>query len=388
MSDVLSGNAKDAECVATKRGLVLTGGGARSAYQVGVLKAISEQFPDLEYPFNNICGTSAGAINAVGLASFGRIFRHSVEQLEALWAELNSESVFRTDLWGMTRRMGHFLKSVMAGNEKKMPASLLDNSPLRDFLNNHIEFSKIQESLRDGCMDSICLTACGYRSGQSVSFFQGKDYLKDWHLGQRLGVKANITIDHLMATTAIPTLFPPVKIHREYFGDGVVRNMAPLSPAIHLGSERILIIGVSANRVCAPVRKTQRQFPKLTNIMEHVLNGAFIDVIENDVDKALLVNTLLKLVPADAEEHALAGLRPLDILNISPSEPIDNIATKHIDSLPATVRKFLGESDPNVEGGASLISYLMFEAPFMRDLIRLGYRDAQTHARQIEQFFS
>lgn len=371
-----------------RRGLVLTGGGARSAYQVGVLKAISEQYPDLEYPFNTICGTSAGAINAVGMACFGNIFRHSVEHLEALWAELTTEHVYRSDFWGMSRSMGYFLRSVMSGGEKQMPASMLDNAPLREFLSKNIDFAKIRQSVAEGDIESVCITACGYRSGQSVSFFQGKDYLPAWHLGQRLGIRADLGIDHLMASTAIPTLFAPVKIRREYFGDGVVRNMAPLSPAIHLGSERILIIGVSANRICAPVRKPQRLFPKLSHIMEHVLNGAFIDIIENDVDKALLINKLLQLIPADTADKDLAGLRPLQILNISPSEPVDEIAEKHLDSLPATVRRFLGNPDPNIEGGASLVSYLLFEAPFMRDLIRLGYKDAQSQAKQIEQFFS
>jgi len=371
-----------------RRGLVLTGGGARSAYQVGVLKALSEQFPDLAYPFSTICGTSAGAINAIGLASSGNIFRHSIEQLEALWAELSTENVYRSDFFGMTRRMGSFLKSAVSGGERYMPSSLLDNSPLREFLTEHIHFDNMRRSIAEGGIESVCITACGYRSGQSVSFFEGKDHLPCWHLGQRLGVKTKLTLDHMMATTAIPTLFPPVKIHREYFGDGVVRNMAPLSPAIHLGSDRILNIGVSANRVCAPIRRTQRIFPKISNIMEHVLNGAFIDIIENDVDKALLINQFLKALPEGAAEGDLANLRPLELLNISPSEPIDTIAVKHFDRLPATVRKFLGECDPEVEGGASLVSYLMFEAPFMRDLIKLGYKDAQMQAKQIEQFFS
>ena len=371
-----------------RRGLVLTGGGARSSYQVGVLKAISEQFPDLEYPFHTICGTSAGAINTVGLACFGNIFRHSVEHLEALWAELITENVFRSDFWGMTRRMGTFLSSAMSGGEKLMPASMLDNAPLREFLSQQIDFDQMRHSITHGGIESVCITACGYRSGQSVSFFQGKDLLSDWHLGQRLGVKTDLCLDHLMASTAIPTLFPPVKIHREYFGDGVVRNMAPLSPAIHLGSDRILIIGVSANRICAPIRKPQRLFPRLSHIMEHVLNGAFIDIIENDVDKALMINKLLRLIPANTDNNEVAGLRPLDILNISPSEPIDDIAEKHLNCLPATVRKFFGQPDPGVEGGASLVSYLLFEAPFMRDLIRLGYKDAQNQAKQIELFFS
>ncbi len=385
---MLEGDPITTRAIRPKLGLVLTGGGARAAYQVGVLKAISDQFPDLKYPFSIICGTSAGAINTVGLACFGDIFRHNVERLEALWGELQTDHVYRADFWGMTKRMGYFLKTAMGGNEKDLPASMLDSSPLRDFLTKHIAFEQIDKTILDGDLDAVCITACGYRSGQSISFFQSKPHLSGWHLGQRLGVKTTLNIQHMMASSAIPTIFPPVKINREYFGDGVVRNMAPLSPAVHLGSDRILIIGVSANRVCAPVRKSQLKFPTLTQIMEHMLNGAFIDVIENDVDKALLINQLISHIPEAKREEIGLGLRPLDLLNISPSEPVDEIAEKHLDALPGTVKRFFGQNNPSAEGGVSIASYLMFEAPFLRDLIRLGYRDAQKHAKQIQQFFT
>ncbi len=370
-----------------RSGLVLTGGGARAAYQVGVLKAISDQLPDLNYPFPIICGTSAGAINAVGIASSGNIFRHSIERLEDLWSDLKTEKVYRSDLWGMTKRMGHFIRAALGGEEREMPASMLDNSPLRDFLLSHIDFDCLTDNISNGGIDAVCITACGYRSGQSVSFFQGKENLASWHLGQRVGVKTTMSVDHLMASSAIPTLFPPIKINREYFGDGVVRNMAPLSPAVHLGSDRILIIGVSANRVTSPVRKRQDKFPPLPYIMEHMLNGAFIDTIENDVDKALLINQLIKAIPPENLDKFGLNLRPLEILNISPSQPIDDIAQAHVKDLPVAVRKFVGQNSENPEGGASLASYLLFEGGFMRDLIKLGYIDAQAHARQIENFF-
>ncbi|OZG71363.1 alpha/beta hydrolase [Hahella sp. CCB-MM4] len=371
----------------SKAALVLTGGGARAAYQVGVLKAISDQLPDLHFPFPIICGTSAGAINAIGLAATGDIFRHSVEHLEELWSELKTDKVYRSDFWGMTRRMGYFIKAALGGEEREMPASMLDNSPLREFLTSHINFNQLSDNIRERGVDAVCITACGYRSGQSISFFQGKDHISGWHLGQRVGVKTMMTIEHLMASSAIPTIFPPVKINREYFGDGVVRNMAPLSPAVHLGSDRILLIGVSANRVMAPVRKKHEKFPPLAYIMEHMLNGAFIDVIENDVDKALLINQLIKAIPPANLEKFGIDLRPLEILNISPSQPIDELAAAHIQELPATVRKFVGQNNDSPEGGASLASYLLFEGGFMRDLIKLGYMDAQSHARQIENFF-
>lgn len=368
-------------------GLVMTGGGARGAYQVGVLKAISDLMPDLHYPFPIICGASAGAINAVGLGGSGDIFRHSVEQLERLWISLKTPEVYRSDYWGMAKRMGHFLRAFMSGEDNEIPASMLDNSPLKGFLERHVDLPRLSYNIDHSDIRAVCVTACGYKSGQSVSFFQAKKDVPGWHLGQRVGVPTTLNVDHLLASSAIPTIFPPVKINREHFGDGVVRNMAPLSPAVHLGANRILVIGVSANRVCTTSRRPVQTFPKLPQIMEHLLNGAFIDVVENDIDKALLINDLLRLIPEETLEASNISLRPIDMLVISPSEPIDEIAARHVGELPKPVRQFLGVNKPNAESGASMASYLLFEGPFLKELIQLGYRDAQDHARQLEAFF-
>ncbi|MCP5209124.1 MAG: patatin-like phospholipase family protein [Hahellaceae bacterium] len=370
----------------TKRAVVLTGGGARSAYQVGVLRAISDLAPDLSHPFDIICGTSAGAINALGIASGGDIFRHNIAKIESLWGNIKTEEIYRTDLWGMTRRLGHFTKSLMNAETSDHPASLLDNAPLRGFLDKHIDYKALNAAINLGHLHSVCITACGYKSGQSVNFFQAKEQVPGWHLGQRIGMATTLTTDHLLASSAIPMIFPPVKINREYFGDGVVRQMAPLSPAIHLGAKKILIVGVSANRVCPAQRRKTASFPSLSNVLEHVLNGAFIDVIEHDYDHALLINNLLKLIPDAELEKSNISLRPLELLEISPSEPIDDIANRHLSSLPKNIQRFVGKNDRNSESSSSLASYLLFEGIFCKELIRLGYQDAQAHANQIVSF--
>tara|TARA_R100000306_G_C4381983_1_gene145734 strand:- start:2842 stop:3993 length:1152 start_codon:yes stop_codon:yes gene_type:complete len=366
--------------------LILTGGGARAAYQIGVLKAIADQLPELTHPFPIICGTSAGALNAVGLAANGSNFRESVDSLVKLWLGLKSSDIYRTDFWGVAKRMSHFVKSFLSGDEHDMPASMLDATPLKSFLGKVMNAEGLAAAIEQGGIKAVSVTACGYKSGQSVSFFQGGNHLEGWHLGQRVGMATRLEVDHLLASSAIPTIFPPVKINREYFGDGVVRNMAPLSPAVHLGAERLLIIGVSANRISAPQRVKARKFPNLAQVMEHMLNGAFLDVIENDIDKALLINQLINMIPSDTLAKSPLNLKPLDILVISPSEPIDQIASRHTDDLPPAVRKFLGQSKSDPEGGASMASYLMFERSFISELIDLGYNDARAHERQIEQF--
>ena len=367
--------------------LVLTGGGARGAYQIGVLKAISEQFPDLHYPFPIICGTSAGALNAAGIAGGGEIFRHSIEHLERLWAELRTEQIFRSDYWGMARRMGNFLRSFMSGENGEAPASMLDNTPLRAFVSENINLEQMRHNITHRDLRALCVTACGYHSGQSVSFFEAEPGVAGWNLGQRAGVPAQLGIEHLMASSAIPTLFPAEPIGEEYYGDGVVRNMAPLSPAIHLGAERILIIGVSANRVCSTVRRAHGRFPKLPTIMEQMINGAFLDTVDNDIDRALMINDLLPLIEQEKLLHRRPDLRPLDLLVISPSVAIDDLASRHVNLLPKPIKQFLG-LNKGPYGSISMASYLLFESAFTRELITLGYHDAQVHARQIETFLT
>lgn len=370
------------------KSLVLTGGGARGAYQIGVLKAISEMNPDFEHPFDVICGTSAGALNAAGLASGNSLFRHAIARLEKLWAEISSEKIYRTDFWGLTRRFGQFTKALISGeSDPDKPISLLDNSPLRGFLEQNIDFKQLKENISADKITALCVTACGYRSGQSINFFQTHRPLTGWHLGQRIGCKTEITIDHLLASSAIPMVFPPIRINREYFGDGVLRLMAPLSPAIHLGARNILVVGVSANRVNLPPREATLGFPSLSNIMEHMLNGSFIDVIEHDMDRAMMINKLVKLIPEETRKQNGLDIHPLEILEISPSKPINDIAQRHLSTLPKNIQRFVGSNDHGQVSSSSLASYLMFEKEFSHELIDLGYQDAQAQSAELVDFF-
>ena len=369
-------------------GLILTGGGARAAYQAGVLKAISDQFPGFDYPFPIICGTSAGALNAVGLGGGGEIFRHSVEKVESLWLNLRTKNVYRSDYWGLAKNLGQFLKGFMSGEGIDVPGAMFDSSPLRDLLEKQADFQQLSYNIKHHDIKAVSVTCCGYRSGQSVSFFQGEKGIDGWQSASRMGVRTKLNVDHLMASSAIPTLFPPVKVNREYFGDGVTRNMAPLSPAVRLGANRILVIGVSANKTEHRLRVSSSKEPKLPQILENVINGMFIDVVENDVEKLTLINDLLAQVNDPRKMSDELGLRYIETLVINPSKPINEIAVRHIDKLPGPIKQFFGLNKEPVEGGVSLASYLLFEGSFMEELIALGYKDAKNQAKELDLFFN
>lgn len=369
-------------------GIVLTGGGARAAYQVGVLRAISDMFPDSEAPFSVICGTSAGALNAVGLATGDVRFRHNVSHLEKIWTNLHVSDIYRSDMFGMTLGITQFVQGVLRGKSPEGASSILNNAPLRELLKREIHFDKIQAAIDSGRIHAVGVNACGYSCGQNICFYQGHASIENWNQGQRLGVGCELTLNHLMASSAIPTLFPPVKINREYFGDGVTRQMAHISPVLKMGADKVLVVGVSANRSCPPVRKRGHFVPTLAQVMEHVLNGAFLDTLDYDIDRLEIINELLDMIPPEKLQERGLPLRPIEVLEISPSRPIEEIAYRHTEALPALVRRMLGKNLEAGEGGASLASYLLFDGDFSKELIALGYADAQAHAHELQRFIS
>ncbi|SFM13032.1 patatin-like phospholipase family protein [Marinobacter zhejiangensis] len=368
-------------------GVVLTGGGARAAYQVGVLRAISDMYPDMGFPFRVIVGTSAGAINALALASGGDIFRHSVSRLELLWSELESEHVYRSNTYDILRNMTSVARRLLAGDDHSSPLSLLNNSPLQALLEREIDFAEVRQRIREGQISAVGVNACGYSTGQNICFFDGREDLNGWTVGQRAGTRTELGLEHVMASSAIPTVFPPVQINREYFGDGVTRQMAHISPALRLGAERVMVVGVSANSMCPSQRPAEQEVPAFAQIIAHMFNGMFLDTLDYDIDRLRLINQLVSLVPKKKMEAAGLDLKPIELLEISPSERIDEIAARYMDGMPTVLRNLVGGAAPRSLTGGSLASYLLFDRRFSAELIKLGYRDAQSHARQIERFF-
>jgi len=369
-----------------KTGLILTGGGARAAYQVGVLKAVSELLGrPTRNPFHILCGTSAGAVNAVALAIHAYNFALGVRGLSQVWEHFRVGQVYRADAWGIMRSGARWLTALMLLNRTN-PVSLLDNSPLRDLLARSMDFPRIQENIDSGALYAVSITASGYTSGQSVSFYQGGPGTVEWERMQRVGAATPIDIDILMASSALPFIFPAVKVHREYFGDGSMRQIAPISPALHLGADRVLIIGTG--RQSAETRVRSSLYPSLAQIAGHALNSIFLDSLNVDIERLQRINRTISLIPPERLREAGLPLRPIEVLVISPSQPIERIASQHLYDLPRTVRYLLRAVGAMNRNGSNLASYLLFEAGFTRAAIQLGYEDAMARADEVRAFLA
>ena len=323
-----------------KSGLVLAGGGARAAYQVGVLQAMKEMLPDPRVnPFQVICGTSAGAVNAGALAVHADDFGRAVENLLEVWRHFEPRHVYRSDFPGVAanslRWFGGFLLGAFFKNRR---ISLLDNRPLEGLLARRLDFSRIEGNIKAGALDAVSITCSGYTSGQSCSFFEANDQLEAWQRSQRIGIRTRLGVEHLMASSAIPFLFPPHKLNREFFGDGSMRQIAPVSPALHLGADRVVVIGTAKIRHDSPERTRGDLYPTLAQIAGHVLNSIFLDSLAVDLERLERINRTISCVdPATLKKMGLA-LHHVDVLVLTPSEPLETIAVKHVRSLPWTIR--------------------------------------------------
>lgn len=370
-------------------GLVLTGGGARAAYQVGVLRAIAEMLPPhARCPFPIICGTSAGAINAAGLAMSATHFATGVRQLEAVWSNLHVDQVHRADLPGVIRNTIHCAGSLLSSELAKKPFSLLDNAPLRHLLGCRLPFRGIQRSIRMGALHALGVTVWGYTSGQSVTFYQGDKSILPWSRVMRVGVAARIGIQHLLASSSIPLIFPAIRLNREYFGDGSMRQLAPLSPAVHLGADRVLVIGVNKKKDVLVERVKVTSYPPVAQIAGHVMSSIFVDSLEVDLERLQRINETLALIPSEARKEGGILLRPIKSMVISPSERINEIAQQHAYSLPRTMRYLYRAVGGMAPSGSRLLSYVLFEASYCRALIDLGYRDTMQQENEILKFIT
>jgi len=370
-------------------GLILTGGGARAAYQVGVLKAIAEFLPRRAHnPFSIICGTSAGALNAAVLAVNMRSFRKGVRHLDKIWANFHANQIYRTDLTGVFNNTVLWLAGLILsaiGIHKLKQVSLLDNTPLIELLEEIMPCEKIQDSIDAGLLHALSITASGYGSGQSVTFYQGSDEIIPWQGSRRIGVKTQIENRHLLASAALPFFFPAVPINREYFGDGSMRQIAPISSAMQLGSTSILVIGVNSGVADQqPKRDGISDYPSLAQIAGHALNSLFLDSMEVDLERVHEINGMVAMMPEELRMRT--DLRPVEVLVITPSQSLEKIAEHYVKELPLTIRLMLRLAGTGNQSGATLVSYLLSEGKYCRTLIDLGYRDAMQRREEIQRF--
>jgi NTE family protein len=375
--------AEQIECRNKHSALILGGGGARAAYQVGVLKAVAEMIPlGCPNPFPIISGTSAGSINTVALASNASNFHKGVERITHVWSNFELQHVFYADAKSLIKRISHWAWANLGpGDRHKGPSSILDNQPLRHLLKQYINFENIDSSIKNGELHAYCLTACSYTSGESTTFYDGDPEIQNWQRTHREGVREKMSIDHLMASSAIPVIFPSVKLGTEHYGDGSMRQISPISSALHLGAEKILIIGLRMEKEPG-LPDPPKHPPSLGQISGYVLDTLFLNSLQSDIERMERMNRTLRETKSTTSEK----LKIIEHFVISPSEDIADIAIKHFLELPKSFRialKFLGMAKAN---SRRFISYLMFTKTFCQELIDLGYKDAMDQKAQLVKF--
>lgn len=364
--------------------LVLPGGGARAAYQVGVLKAVAQVLPGQSSPFPVIAGTSAGAINAAVMASHADDFQHGQIRLEHFWGHLRCRDIYRVGWLHNLGRGLHWMASMaLGGLGVANPRSLLDNAPLGELLDRELQFEGIAHNVEAGLLESLMITASGYSTATAVTFFQASPDRMGWRDGKHVGRPAIIRTAHLLASTALPLLFPATCIKHEFFGDGGMRQTTPLSPPIHMGADRMLIIG-TRDLQPDPEPAVRPAYPSLGDIGGYLLDVIFMDYLTNDLDRMERINRTLGYLPSPKQETI--GLRPIRSLAIHPSRDMREIAMRHRHRVPASVRTLL--KGMGAWGGGRLASYLLFEAEYCRELIELGFRDGLAEADAIRALLS
>jgi NTE family protein len=364
--------------------LVLSGGGARGAYQVGVLKAIAEWLPeDAPCPFEVLVGTSAGALNAAAIGARAHSLREGVQSLEQVWSSFRVEHVVRSSSWAMLRSGLHWMVSLLsAGWIASPPRSLFDTTPLHELLARVIPLDQIPEQIAAGRLHALAVATTSYTSGQAVAFFDGADDIEEWNRVRRAGHRRSIDLDVLMASAAIPFIFPAYSIDGDHYGDGAMRQLAPLSPAVHLGANRLLVIGTRGNAAATPPTSARTQAPPSPgHLLGFVLDSLFTDGLSIDLERLNQINRLI-------QAPGSTGHRPIRATMIQPSVDPTVIAMKHERAMPRSVRTLLRAIGAYEARGGLLVSYLLFDKSYTCELMAMGYADAHAQRAEIAPYLS
>lgn len=383
-----------------KTGLILTGGGARAAYQAGVLAAVSvllreAGWPAQKNPFDIFCGTSAGALNGTIVACRADDFSEGVNTLLEVWNRIEAAQVYRVDPLGIVSTGSRWLSQLSFGWISRhwynaRTSSLLDNTPLVDQLHRLLDLPRLDAAFDAGSLYALAITASSYTTGQHRTFYQTAEDEPSWQCKRRSVWRDQIGVQHLLASSAIPIVFPAVPLYCdgriEYCGDGAMRQVAPIAPAIHLGAHKVFVVGADrlANDDQAGTAGSVA-YPTLAQVAGQAMSGIFLDTLAADMNRLERINKLAALLTPEQLEQS--GLRSIEMLVIAPSESLEEIASRHIKSLPRTIRALLSGIGATEMHGSALASYLLFEASFAHELIQLGQRDTLARRKDVLAFF-
>jgi NTE family protein len=369
--------------------IILSGGGARAAYQVGALRAIAHIVGrSARMPFRVICGTSSGAINATLLAINADDFRRGVARLTRWWRCITVKDVYHGDLATLARHSARFLASVLTGGAVPAKvASMFDNAPLTALLMRELDFARLDQQIAAGHLHAVSINATSYTSGHAVSFYQGAPSMQSWQRLRRRGQPAQLAIEHLMASTAIPFVFPAGKIGDDYYMDGSVRQIAPLSPALHLGATRIVVLAVGQFAGQRAVNGSP-QYPSFAQVAGHALSSVFLDNMGADIERLTQYNRMIDRIPFTTRDVHGLHLNHVDAFVLAPSRDVASLALQFVDTLPGAVRAVLRGFGSTQGTGANLTSYLLFDREFCRSLLDLGYADAMARRDELEAFLA
>ena len=370
-------------------GLVLTGGGARAAYQVGALAALARIAPG-PTPFRILCGVSAGAINAAALATHAEDFPAAVERLRETWLALKPGRIYRTDARRLVSIGGRWMRDLSSGGlVRRRPINfLLDATPLREMLAETVPMARIRELIDQEVLRGVAVTATSYQTSVAVTFFDGHPEIEPWVRSTRLGVREPLRLDHVLASAALPIFFPPIRMRGAFYGDGCVRMTAPLSPAIHLGAERVVAVSVRHWRSPEELMpgRSRRDALAPSEIAGVLMNSVFLDAVEADVERLERLNRLIRLVPPGARTDLPHPIRPVEALVLRPTKDLGRLAEDEYQRFPRFLRYLLRGIGVKNGKGADLVSYLAFEPVYANRLLELGFDDTMARRREIEAF--
>jgi NTE family protein len=363
---------------------VLAGGGARGAYHVGVLAGLAERLPGLAFPI--LTGMSVGAINTIYLAAHAGPLPAALAGLRAEWGRLTSDQVYRVRPAGIARSVVRWAWQRATGRRRDSVGvrGLADTQPLREFLARCVDVRGIDANIVDGRLRSVALSATSYTTGRSVTFVQGDPDTPTWERVQRIAVRSQLTLDHVMASAALPILFPAVRIGDEFYGDGSVRQLAPLAPALHLGAHAVVAISVG-RRSAALSRARAGDYPSVAEAMGLLFDAVFLDALEVDAERLERVNLLLGALPPGAP--APGGLRPVELLLLHPTRDLGSLAAGQGRLLPRGVRRVIRALGGQGHTPSEFLGFLLFHPTHTARLVEVGYEDVGAQWPAIERFF-